>query len=266
MIWLLNTMPIKVNSYGCTDIGLVRLNNEDVWGGIPEHHVYIIADGMGGHKAGEVAASQTVETLTAIIRRELESRKEKKPSDKEMRKILFEAIQEVNDAVHQLGNSSEDLRGMGSTLCCLCFRENDLVYAHVGDSRIYRLRKKKLKLLTKDHSLLREMLDLGQINENQALEFSHRNILTRAVGTEPYVEPTVHVGTIHDGDTYLLCTDGLTDLLTREEIEAILNEASTLEESAMQMISIANARGGHDNTTVVLAQVHKRDETQDLSR
>lgn len=258
---VLYTMPLKVQTCGLTNKGLVRQNNEDVWDEIPERNFYLIADGMGGHQAGEVASLETVKTLCRIIRKQLPDRATHKIPLKEMREIVFHAIEEVNTIVYQLGSSVEELKGMGTTLCCVCLQEDGLVYAHVGDSRIYRLRKEKLKLLTKDDSLLWEMLDLGQIDESQVMEFQYKNILTKAIGTGPFVVPTVHVGDLHDGDLYLLCTDGLTDLLSREEIESILNRSLNLKSGAETLIATANEKGGHDNITVVLVQVQKADES-----
>lgn len=249
------TMQFKVQSFGQTNKGLVRQNNEDSWDQLPEHNFYVIADGMGGHQAGEVASSEAVSAICKIIRKQLSEIK--KLSLKEMREIIYQAIEEVNQVVYQLASTSDELKGMGTTLCCICFQEDGLVYGHVGDSRLYRLRKGKLKLLTKDHSLLGEMLDLGQIEESQVAEFQYKNILTKAIGTESFISPTVYVGDLDDSDIYLLCTDGLTDLLSREEMELILNSSDSLQESARILIDEANQRGGHDNITVLLAQIQK---------
>ncbi len=255
-------MPFSVAAYGLSDIGLVRQNNEDYWSQIPEVGFFALADGMGGHRAGEVAAHATLDTLCDIIGKTLE--KEAPASLEEAKGILELAIEQANQAVYRLGRSDPDLKGMGTTLCCLLFHPKGVIYAHVGDSRIYRNREGVLELLTRDHSLLCELLDLGQLNEKEADDFLYKNIITKAMGTEPSVAPTISLSNIQDGDIWMMCTDGLTDLLTLKEMEQITNESPSIEEGCRLLIETANSRGGHDNVTVVMVKVN--DETKDLSR
>lgn len=257
-------MSFKVTAVGLSDIGLVRQNNEDVWDQLPEEHFFVLADGMGGHQAGEIAAREAVSKICQLMKKILKVDSKKKKSISEIKENLYKSIEQVNKSIYQLGNESESLKGMGTTLCCLCVHQEGLIYAHVGDSRIYRLRNKHLKLLTKDHSLLRELVDLGQISEQQAEDFLYKNIITKAIGTEPVVEPTVNVGDLHSGDIYLLCSDGLTDLLSKEEIENVLIHSPNIEKGAAQLVQSAKEKGGHDNITVVLVKVQKSHETQDL--
>lgn len=252
------TVPYKILSVGVSDIGEVRQNNEDVFELLPEECCYIIADGMGGHQAGEIAAKETTKILAQMIKLANGNHVFESKPTKEIREWFREAIIEINRRIFVMGNSSESLYGMGTTLCSLYFNGECVIQAHVGDSRIYRLRNNQLKQLTKDHSLLRELIDLGQIDEEQTEYFMYKNILTKAIGTEPTVRPSVHVGDVHLHDLFLLCTDGLTDLLTKEEIQNTLLEHSTsLITCAQKLVDKAKANGGHDNITVVLVYIQK---------
>jgi protein phosphatase len=146
---------------------------------------------------------------------------------------------------------------MGTTLCCLSFHPEGLIYAHVGDSRIYRLRQGQLEQLTQDHSLLRELIELGQLSEQQAEEFLYKNIITKAIGTELSVEPSVAQTNLEEGDVLLMCTDGLTDLVCRKEMQELLNRYP--EEEAVQMlVGKAKENGGYDNITIILVKVKEK--------
>lgn len=259
-------MPYKITAYGHSDIGKVRHNNEDVWAELPECHFYALADGMGGHQAGEVASREAMKTLCKLIKKN-HAEQTVQISLQEMRKIISHIIEQVNYTVYKLGRSDVKLKGMGTTLCCLYFHSQGLVYGHVGDSRIYRLRNEKLMLLTKDHSLLRELVELGQISEHQSSEFLYKNIITKAIGTEPKVEPSVHLTMLEPHDVYIMCTDGLSDLLTTKEMQDILLQYPTPQEQVMQLIAHANEMGGHDNITVMVLKVEETHEApQNISR
>jgi len=147
------------------------------------------------------------------------------------------------------------LGGMGTTLCCLYFHKEYVIWGHVGDSRIYRLRKNRIEQLTQDDSLLREMTDGGRASEYDPEDFSYKSILTKAVGTEQKVSPAMSLAMIEPGDLFLLCTDGLSDMLSRVEIEAHLNQAYTVEEKVRSLIAAAKQKGGCDNITTVLVEV-----------
>lgn len=255
---MVNTvMSFRVKACGLSDLGLVRQNNEDVWDRLPKDAFFVLADGMGGHQAGEIAAHEAVDALCSFVKGIIDDDQKSPRSPKEMEKAIRDAIKQVNHVVYDLSSSSPTLRGMGTTLCAIYVHDQHVIYGHVGDSRIYRLRHKKLKLLTKDHSLLRELVDLGQINEEQMSGFLYKNIITKAIGTEPQVEPTMHLSEIHDGDLYLMCTDGLTDLLSKENIEEIVNHTGSLEQRAHKLVDSAKEKGGHDNITVVLIQINQ---------
>lgn len=249
-------MPYKIQAAGLSDVGLVRQVNEDVWAEIPELCLYVLADGMGGHRAGEVAASQAVSTFCEKMRKFF-AEAPPNVSLGQMRREVEHAIGLVNSHVYNMGLENRDLRGMGTTLCCLHFHYEGLIHAHVGDSRIYRLRSKSLHQLTKDHSLLRELVDIGEINEQQAHEFLYKHIITKAVGTEEVVDPSVHVSDVEKNDVYLICSDGLSDLMPANLIESILVNASTVEEAAENLVACAKEKGGHDNITVVVIAVEE---------
>lgn len=247
-------MTYKVQAFGLSDMGLVRQNNEDVWGELPEFNFFVIADGMGGHQAGEVASKEAVNTICSYIKKKPQIRL---PTTdiKEIQKILQIGIDRVNTHIFKMGRANLDYRGMGTTLCCLLFHPKGLVYAHVGDSRIYRIRGNKIEQLTKDHSLLRELIDQGQLNEQQATDFHYKNIITKAIGTELKVEPTVKISPVQPQDIYMMCTDGLSDLLSLEDMSNIVASHSSIEEAVKKLVESANERGGHDNITVVIAKV-----------
>jgi protein phosphatase len=252
-------MPYKIEAFGRSDIGLVRQNNEDVWGQIPELNFFALADGMGGHKAGEVAARLAVNSLCQVVKKKMSLRKEGESFEK-MEQMLRRAILHVNAHIYKTGQADRELSGMGTTLCCLLFLDKKLVYAHVGDSRIYRFRNQKLQQMTKDHSLLRELIDQGRLNLQQANDFLYKNIITMAMGTEPTVDPAVEMTDLLPGDLYLMCTDGLSDALSMEQMEQILLQAPTVQSAANLLIDSANSTGGRDNITVVLAKVLQEHE------
>ncbi len=247
-------MTLKVTAYGLSDVGLVRQNNEDVWSALPNDRFYVLADGMGGHKAGEVAARETVNELCKIIHSRLGSHVTKK-NCREATLILRKAISQVNTIIYELSRTDDMLQGMGTTLCCMYVHEAGVVYAHVGDSRIYLLQNQKLSQLTRDHSLLRDLLELEKLSEQQAADFIYKNIITKAIGTEPLVEPDIGMVQAVKGDIFLMCTDGLSDLLMQSEIEEFMNQSSEVHEIAQNLVSRAKEKGGFDNITVVVVKL-----------
>jgi serine/threonine protein phosphatase PrpC len=252
---VVQVMPYKILAFGLSDVGLVRENNEDAWGAVPELGFFVLADGMGGHQAGEVASHETVNSISAIIKKNLGRRKNISYSDTV--KVILRAIEEVNKIVYDHSRADPELRGMGTTLCCLQFHEQGLIFAHVGDSRIYRMRDGKLTQITTDHSLMRELIDLGQLSEGEAPEFLYKNILTKALGTEPSIDPTINACEIANNDTYMMCSDGLSDLLTLADMQRILNKKQDVEDSVRQLVLAAKERGGHDNITIVVVRLEE---------
>lgn len=244
-------MQYELSVHCDTDIGLIRQNNEDAWKMLQDEQFFLLADGMGGHQAGEVASRETVERLCLLYQN---SRDSFHQSIELAMSTLRNMIQEVNTVVYQLGKSNPQLKGMGTTLCAIFFHPDGLIYAHVGDSRIYRYRQGKLEQITKDHSLLRELIDLGQLSEQQAGDFLYKNIITKAIGTEPSVEPSIFDTTLEAGDVLLMCSDGLSDLVSIEEMQEIIKTKS-VDEATSTMINLAKQNGGFDNITVVMVKV-----------
>lgn len=234
--------------FGLSDIGLQRPNNEDVWASWPELGFFALADGMGGHNAGEVAAKVAIDSLLSS------AKKIKQTSSMEMIIEMRHAIEKANQKIHQMGQQSEDLSGMGTTLCCLFWMNDFVVYAHIGDSRIYRLRKKKLELLTQDHSLLAKWLATGKLAEMCETPFPYKNVITRALGTAHRAKPEIAVAPHEINDLYLLSSDGLHDVLSREEMEETLNESGPLEISCKNLIEMAKFKGSSDNITLLMIQ------------
>lgn len=246
-------VPYKIESFGLSEIGLVRHNNEDAWAELPDIGLYVLADGMGGHQAGEVASRETVEAVCRVLKRKYPSLNAAPLS--EVRELVRQAIMHVNKVIYRMGRAKPEMRGMGTTLCCVLFHGDGIVLAHVGDSRIYRLRGAKLDLLTKDHSLLCDLVDSGQLSQQQATDFLYKNIITKAVGTEPKLEPTVESKRVLPGDIYIMCSDGLSDPIEPEEITAIVRAGTSIDVAGKQLIDLALKRGGRDNITLVIVKV-----------
>jgi serine/threonine protein phosphatase PrpC len=232
-----------LNFAALSDVGNSRVNNEDVWIALPELNFFALADGMGGRKAGEVAAKDTIEELE-------NSAKQLKSLNAES---LKQAIERANERVYKKSHSLPEFKGMGTTICCFHSFEGNLYYGHVGDSRLYRLRKGKLTCLTEDHSHYNRWLALGSPGEKPP-----KHILTKAVGTSKLVEPEMGSSKILIDDLYLLCSDGLTDSLNDEKIQEILLETTPLTDKAKKLVESAKTLGSKDNITVLLVHYNEK--------
>lgn len=230
-----------IESYGITDIGLVRKQNEDVWDALPEKGIYIVADGMGGHKAGEVAAEMAVSSFLEFA----------EDFDNDPKTFCTEAFQMINRRIYDAGCANMEWNGMGTTLTVLLFSEQSVTLAHVGDSRAYRLRDKTLRQLSVDHTVVGRMKREGLSGEFAMM----RHVLTRAIGTQAFVKTQVENFSVDALDRYLLCTDGLVNYVLDEEIQECLELDETLEVKGKAMVELAKERGGSDNITVVLLEV-----------
>jgi PPM family protein phosphatase len=249
---------LKVQTHGRSEVGLVRDNNEDAWLVEPQSNIYVLCDGMGGHIAGEVAAQEAVACFANLVKTSLSHVAADDPRTSQL--IFKKLIQEVNAVIYRLSQKDRDLRGMGTTLCCVYFQKSSMIVGHVGDSRVYLHRKGELKKLTEDHSLVSELLELGELTSRQAREYAYRNIITRAIGAEPEVEPAVQNCELVPGDRVLMCSDGLSDLLAPLEIERILNMDKPLEATIDHLVNKAIRKGGHDNITAILMQLESSHE------
>jgi PPM family protein phosphatase len=248
-------MPYRLETFGISDIGLVRQNNEDIWAELPEYRFFVLADGMGGHLAGEIAAKEAVTSLSHFVEDFL-SQSSEPFTNQQLISQIREGITLANRWVYHLSRANEEFYGMGTTLCCFLLYRDTLIYAHVGDSRIYRFRG-QLEQLTQDHSLRRELIGRLGLDEKKASTLPFKNIITRAIGTSQNVEPEVSSLIIQPGDIYFLCSDGLTDSVSHEEMEDILKKSSSVKESCQDLVSTAKAKGGIDNITIVMIKLHE---------
>jgi protein phosphatase len=246
-------MPLEVECYGISDIGLSRPNNEDIWAEIPEIRFYALADGMGGHQAGEVAAKEAVLELCDVV--DDFFAENPKPTPEKVAQNLKEGFRDANKWVRTLAAKHPELSGMGTTLCCFCVIEGTLIHAHVGDSRIYQYRNKKLSQLSEDHSLRQELLSVGDLDEKSAASFPHKNVITRAIGVSSSLQAAIGATPVQSGDIYFLCSDGLTDYVPDSAIEAILRKSASTKEAAIELVEAAKAAGGNDNITIVIIKI-----------
>jgi protein phosphatase len=244
--------------YFClTDPGLVRDNNEDAVALDPENQVAVLADGMGGYNAGEVASAMATSFIKTELGRWL-SEGGHEASARELRRAMEICIDNANRSIFNAANANPQYAGMGTTLVMGVFQGTRTLIGHVGDSRCYRLRAGQLVQLTRDHSLLQEQIDAGLISQEQAQYATHKNLVTRALGVEDTVLLEVSEYRAEDDDLYLLCSDGLTDMMTDDRIAAILITAGTLQEKGQALIDAANDSGGRDNISVILAHARSR--------
>ncbi|HEX2233604.1 MAG TPA: Stp1/IreP family PP2C-type Ser/Thr phosphatase, partial [Thermoleophilaceae bacterium] len=225
---------------GTTDVGRQRSTNEDSLFCAPPF--FAVADGMGGAKAGEVASGIAVQVF--------EERRDDSQEPAEAQ--LTAMLQEANRRIYELSTDDESRRGMGTTLTAAKVEDGKVSLAHVGDSRAYRLRDGSLEQITKDHSLVAELERSGQISPEAAVHHPQRSIITRALGPEPDVEVDTYTVPGRSGDVFLLCSDGLTGMVSDDEVATILRGADSLGEAADALVRAANQSGGKDNITVVL--------------
>jgi len=244
-----------------TDVGLLRDHNEDAIASDVTMGFVILADGMGGYKAGEVASEIAVLSITADLkeamlnyRPSLEAAVLKKLPESQ---LMIDAVKQANEAIYHVSQTHSQCAGMGTTLVVGLFTNNNkLLVGHIGDSRMYRLRGQVLTQITEDHSLLQEQIKLGLITPEQAKFSANRNLVTRALGIDPEVELELNEYDVEIEDIYLLCSDGLSDMVDDDIIQSALNENSfSLIEAAEALVQLANDNGGKDNISVILAKV-----------
>jgi PPM family protein phosphatase len=224
---------------GRTDVGRQRSANEDSL--VVRPPLFAVADGMGGAKAGEVASALAVEAVEA-------AKESGEPAEAQLAGI----VREANRRIYDLAVADESRRGMGTTLTLAKLHGDEVSLAHVGDSRAYRMREGELEQLTRDHSLVAELERSGQITPEAAEHHPQRSIITRALGPEPDVEVDTYTLTGREGDLFLICSDGLTSMISDDEVGSILRSAGSLDEAADALVRAANQSGGKDNITVIL--------------
>ncbi|HVR60739.1 MAG TPA: protein phosphatase 2C domain-containing protein [Polyangia bacterium] len=246
---------------GFSHPGRVRDDNEDAFGSFLEERLFVVADGMGGHNAGQVASLMTVDAIETFFRSYHADPRQSWPHgiDKTLSlgaNLLRVGIKVANDQVRSAAAADRARARMGSTVVALAVGDAQLTVAHTGDSRAYRIRDDEVKRLTRDHSVLEEMLAVRpDLKGEEVAAFAHRNVVTKSLGSKEEVEPTLYVNTLQRGDRYLLCSDGLWSVVPDERILAIVAANPDIEAACQLLIDAANDAGGPDNITAVLVRV-----------
>jgi protein phosphatase len=233
-----------------SDQGRVRTSNEDSFAANLKNRIFLVADGMGGHAAGEIAsmiAAATVEEVVASLIN----------SGRGLDDILFTAVQEANNRIYQAQRDRPELSGMGSTLTALALHQENYYVAHVGDSRAYMLREGELEQLTRDHSLVWQLYESGVLAKGELSSHPQKNLITRSIGPHPQVEIDIEQGPVCEGDVFLLCSDGLTDMVPEDGIRSLLSEKDAPPQRIGEaLVQTANLHGGQDNITVVVVRLN----------
>jgi len=245
-----------------TDVGKRREHNEDAIASDVEIGLVVLADGMGGYKAGEVASEMAILTIIAELKESITDfspgRRDAQSGMQAEAAFLLDAVAKANQAIYSVSQSQPQCAGMGTTLVVGLFTNDRLLVGHIGDSRMYRLRDGALQQITEDHSLLQEQIRSGLITPEQARQSGNKNLVTRALGVDPEVELELHEHAVLPGDLYLVCSDGLTDTVEDADIHLTLTTLNAnLELAAHQLVDMANDAGGKDNISVILACVHR---------
>jgi protein phosphatase len=237
-----------------SDTGLKRANNEDSVVTDPQSGLVLVADGMGGYKAGEVASAIAAKVVLDDVRAGL-GRREFLQSGASEATLLKAAIESANRHIYETAAKIPQCRGMGTTIAAVLFSHGRATVAHVGDSRVYRLREGALSQVTTDHSLFQELIDKGYLTPEEAQATTPRNLVTRALGIDPEVKVDIQQMDSLPNDIFLICSDGLTDMVGAEDIHLTLDRyGANLQTAAQELVELANAGGGRDNVSVVLAR------------
>jgi len=254
------TLKGKLRSVGLSDTGKVREHNEDATAADGDIGLFVLADGMGGYNAGEVASGIAVKTIMNLVREAYASLEltgtDKATGLSRPAIILRDAIARANKIIHHTAKSQEQCEGMGTTVVAGLLHNNRVIIAHVGDSRMYRLRSDRFEQITMDHSLLQELVDRGFYTPEEAQRVTNKNYVTRALGVEPSVDIEIHEDPVQRGDVLLLCSDGLNDMVEDEDIHLTISTfGANLDTVSKQLVQLANDNGGRDNVSVMLIRV-----------
>lgn len=242
---------LEVEIAAVTDVGQFRQRNEDEVCALPEAGAAILADGMGGHQAGDEASRVAVKVIAEEIQKH----------DQVSEAALAQWIDAANQTILALAGANPAYRGMGATIVVAICQDEYMLFSHVGDSRLYRLWNDTLHQLTEDHTLVQRYINEGMISSAEGKTWVGRNLLTKGLGIESVVEPTFGQSTLRAGQTYLLCSDGLTDPVTDEQITDILSHPDySAREAAQTLVDLANANGGPDNISVIVVRIHGRSD------
>ena len=250
----------KLSCVGVSDAGRVREHNEDTIGTDADIGLVVLADGMGGYKAGEVASGITVRTVMGLLKEavEREDLTQRDPESGLSRPgiLLRDAIHRANKVIYQTARTQANCEGMGTTVVAGLFFDDKLTIAHVGDSRLYRLRGTEFRQVTQDHSLLQELVSRGFYTPEEAQRAAAKNYVTRALGVEPTVEVDVTEIPVDKDDVFLLCSDGLSDMVDDDDIQLTISTfGANLRTLARQLVLLGNDNGGRDNISIVLVKV-----------
>lgn len=238
-----------MKSFALTDIGRVRKLNEDMYYNDPDGiGLYIVADGMGGHQAGEVASALAVKTLSEYVKAHLG---DSGLGAAAVENLLRDALVSTNQTVYGLATSQTGYAGMGTTVVACILRGGFAHIAHIGDSRAYLVRQREIRQLTTDHSFVQELVSKGRITEAEAADHPRKNVLTRALGTDPAVEIDTTSLKLHEGDTLMLCTDGISNHVDTPELLSLIAD-NPPDRACREIIALANSRGGFDNMTILI--------------
>jgi serine/threonine protein phosphatase PrpC len=252
------TQTLEIAS--CTDPGMVRSHNEDSIAADAANGLVVLADGMGGYNAGEVASGMATTVIITEMQQILSNARpydiDQRTSQEIASRLVREQVLKANTSIYQAAQSQPQYAGMGTTLVTCLFFDNRILVAHLGDSRLYLQRGGSFRQVTRDHSLLQEQIDSGLITVEQAKKAQHKNLVTKALGIDPSVEPEIHEYPTKPGDIYLLCSDGLCDMVEDEDIGMTLQAlGANLKLAAQQLVQMANDNGGRDNVSVILVRV-----------
>jgi protein phosphatase len=262
--WVPPSEPLPFEAFGLSDIGQSREVNEDSFAVLPQLGLFLLTDGMGGYAAGEVASKMVIDSVQDMFERvdptfpsvdttwpaAVELPAHRLPSAH----LMIGGVQRANSRILDAANRDPAKQGMGTTFVGLLAFRDRIVIAHVGDSRVYRLRGRELTQMTEDHSLLNDVIRAGMWDPEDADVFPHRNVITRAVGTDEVLEVDTRIDSPLPGDVYLLCSDGLSEMVRHAELASILLENPDLTQAAARLVEKANDYGGFDNITVVLVR------------
>lgn len=239
-----------------TDVGRVRNNNEDALAASTEIGIFVLADGMGGHKSGEIASNLAITTvldhLSHTLPELIPGQIDEDLGYTRESIAIREAIIHANETIHQTAQKQIEYEGMGTTIVLLGFYGPRMTVAHVGDSRVYRFRNEQLEQLTSDHTMLQELVDRGFYTEEEAQKSMHKNLVTRALGADATVAVDIQEDLVLPGDTYLLCSDGLHDFVDRTHIIEYITTIDDLNKCSKQLVEEANRNGGRDNISLIL--------------
>jgi len=248
-----------------TDVGIKRDHNEDCVAAVPTQGFAILADGMGGYNAGEVASGMAIDIVTQTLEDKLLEMPRAQINDQTgftgESMLVRQSIEMANESIYTAAQNKPEYAGMGTTVLVAAFYGDHITAAHVGDSRMYRLRDQTLSHVTEDHSLVHEQVRRGLLTANDARNSRIKNLVTRALGIDSGVEPDLVEDMVRANDLYLMCSDGLTDVVSDEEIGQVLRDSrSKLKKAAKQLIDMANNAGGPDNISVILIKVTQQAE------